>query len=183
MRTVDENGIEVASPDLEAGYLRVERIVVDHIPAVKAKPAKTKLVEVWADPNDPTRKLYDRVTVKPAEPARPARDVYETVNVYHPYTAEELAEREAAAEAARAEAEAAAAAAEEAAAALAAEQAAAAEKAEFDAALPDALTELAAMADESASAIESTQASIEDIYDALAELGMMIGGNEEVSNG
>lgn len=168
MRTVDEKGVEVSEPDLEIGYVTVETIVAVHHDAVEAVPEETELVEVWVDPDNPSNKLYDRVVIRKAEPAREAYDELERVKLYRLYSAEQLEERE---RRRKEEAEAAERAEQEAAAAAAA----AAEKAEFEAALPDALMELAAMAADNAAAQDATESRIDEIYDAIAELGSMVG--------
>ena len=87
MKIYDETGALLESPDLEKGYLTDERRVAAHHEGVAAQAEQYHL-EVMAGTQGLRRKVVDR----PAQPAAPAWDEYETVQVYHPYTAEELAE-------------------------------------------------------------------------------------------
>lgn len=129
MRILDENGIELDAPDLEAGHLVTETIVLEHHEAVPEVPKVTEreLVDEAA-----TGSLYRVVTVQEHVPAKPAWDETEEISRYVPYTDEELAERAAA----KAEEE----------ARIAADEAAAAEREaneEIMRALPAAVAELA----------------------------------------
>lgn len=129
MRILDSNGVELHDPDLEAGHIVTETVVVEHHDAVPEVPRVTEreLVDEAA-----TGSLYRVVTVQERVPAKPAWDETEEIGRYVPYTDEELAERAAA----KAEEE----------ARVAAEEAAAAERAaneEIMRALPAAVAELA----------------------------------------
>lgn len=83
MKVYDEAGELLTSmPDLEKGWLEHTRRLVKHHPAQKEKshaevmPSTTGLRHLVID-----------------QPARDAWDEYEPVRIYHPYTPEELAER------------------------------------------------------------------------------------------
>lgn len=83
MKIYDETGALLASdPDLTRGYVTQEQRVAAHHKAVTEKSH----LEVMEGTQGLRRKVVDR-------PARAAWDEYETVGVYHPYTAEELAAR------------------------------------------------------------------------------------------
>ena len=84
MKIYDEAGaLLTGEPDLTAGYLTQEQRVTAHHKAV----AEKSHLEVMEGAEGLRRRVVDR-------PARPAWDEYETVGVYHPYTAEELAARD-----------------------------------------------------------------------------------------
>lgn len=90
MRILDSNGVELDAPDLEAGHLVTETIVLEHHEAVPEVPKVTEreLVDEAA-----TGSLYKVVTVQEFVPAQPAWDETEEVYRYVPFTDEELAER------------------------------------------------------------------------------------------
>lgn len=93
MKIYDENDLEIASPDLGKGYLTEEQKLVAHHEAVEAV-ADVGHYEVIAEyPNG--GKDVERVIDVPGVEAREAWDEYETVQVFHPYTAEELADQNA----------------------------------------------------------------------------------------
>lgn len=101
--------IELTNPDLEHGYLRHDRLLIKHIDAIPKKVIKTveqvveelkaqgREVELYEDGTyKETVACYEETggkdvkTVKPViEPAIPAQDEYEDIQVYHPYTDEE----------------------------------------------------------------------------------------------
>ncbi len=83
MKIYDESGqLLTAVPDLAQGWLENTQRLVQHHPAQEEKshlevmPGTTRLRHLVVD-----------------QPARDAWDEYETVQVYHPYTSGELAER------------------------------------------------------------------------------------------
>ena len=83
MKIYDETGALLAGePDLTRGYVTQEQRVAAHHKAV----AEKSHLEVMEGAEGLRRRVVDR-------PAREAWDEYETVGVYHPYTAEELAAR------------------------------------------------------------------------------------------
>lgn len=85
MKIYDEAGALLAGePDLAAGYLTHEQRLVTHHRAVKEKSH----LEVMVGTDGLRRKVVDT-------PARAAWDEYETVGMYHLYTPEELAARNA----------------------------------------------------------------------------------------
>lgn len=120
MRTIDENGADIANPDLELGRLVPERLLIAHHEAIPEKPyIEAPGDPLWQNPDDPDNALIAIVVVQEYEPAQPAWDEYEDVLRYKPYTRAELddiAAKKAAEEAARQQA------AEEAAAAKALEE-------------------------------------------------------------
>lgn len=100
--------IELVNPDLEHGYLRPDKLLIKHIDEIPEKVIKTveqvveelkaqgKEVELYEDGTyKKTIARYknggkDVKTVKPVvEPAVHAKDEYEDIKVYHPYTDEE----------------------------------------------------------------------------------------------
>lgn len=87
MKIYDESGQLLDAPDLAKGWLEPQQRLVQHHPEIPAVPARTHS-ELMAGTED----LYHLVVDEPARAAVPAWDEFETVQVYHPYTAEELAE-------------------------------------------------------------------------------------------
>ena len=88
MKIYDEQGrLLEAAPDPETGWLEPTQRLVQHHPEAPAVPARTH-PELMAGTED----LYHLVVDEPARAAVPAWDEFETVQVYHHYTAEELAE-------------------------------------------------------------------------------------------
>ena len=93
MRILDENNVEITSPDLSLGHLVEEEVFVAHHPAVEA------VLEQW---HYETIKEYPgggkdvvKVVDVPGVEAKDAWDEYETIKRYVPYTEEELAALEA----------------------------------------------------------------------------------------
>lgn len=92
MRILDENGIEIESPDLEKGYLKEESLFIMHHEAVEA------VEEVWhyetiAEYPNGGKDVAKVIDVQGVE-AQEAWDEYEDIQRYILYTEEELAERE-----------------------------------------------------------------------------------------
>lgn len=92
MRILDENGIEIESPDLEKGYLKEESLFIMHHEAVEA------LEEVWhyetvAEYPNGGKDVAKVIDVQGVE-AQEAWDEYEDILRYILYTEEELAEIE-----------------------------------------------------------------------------------------
>ena len=110
----EEKTIELTNPDLEHGYKYPDKLLIKHADEIPEKVIKTveQVVEelraqgeeVLLNPNNGnyelTLKYYpptetrlegrDAKTVEPViEPAVPAKDEYEDIEVYHPYTDEE----------------------------------------------------------------------------------------------
>lgn len=114
MRIIDESGATIESPDLEAGHLDPDKVLVTHHDALP----KLDRIEV-DDPENVIEEILDengeafglviaKKIVQEYRPAKEAWDEYEDVMRYILYTPGELAaiaERRAAAEAARTEAE------------------------------------------------------------------------------
>lgn len=152
MQIFDQSGNLVDSYDPEAGRLEEKSETVE-FPGIPAVPELTKSVLEWEGGNG--ARLYRRVVTQRGRPEVPARTEERRYKLYIPYTAEELAAREAEREE-RAEAERAA-----------AEESALRE--ELFAAVPDALMELAAVQAD----VEST---LEALLDAVAEIGAIVEG-------
>lgn len=89
MRTIDQDGREIAAPDLEAGHLVPERILVAHHDAIEAVE-EVSHYEVIAE-YEGGGKDVRRVVDIPGTAARDAWDEYEDVYRYVPYTAAERA--------------------------------------------------------------------------------------------
>lgn len=92
MRILDENGIEIESPDLEKGYLKEESLFIMHHDAVEA------VEEVWhyetiAEYPNGGKDVEKVIDVQGVE-AQEAWDEYEDIQRYILYTEEELSERE-----------------------------------------------------------------------------------------
>lgn len=84
----DSDFNEVINPDLTLGYLETAQRIVAHHPATAAVP------EAWHyEVMEGTDGLRRKVVDTPAAPAKPAWDETEPVQVYIPYTEEELAAR------------------------------------------------------------------------------------------
>lgn len=89
MRTIDQDGREIAAPDLETGHLVPERILVAHHDAIEAVE-EVSHYEVIAE-YEGGGKDVQRVIDVPGTAARDAWDEYEDVYRYVPYTAAERA--------------------------------------------------------------------------------------------
>ena len=89
MRTIDQDGREIAAPDLEAGHLVPERILVAHHDAIEAVE-EVSHYEVITE-YEGGGKDVQRVIDVPGTVARDAWDEYEDVYRYVPYTAAERA--------------------------------------------------------------------------------------------
>ncbi len=82
MNVYDESGqLLTVAPDLTKGWLEVTQRLVQHHPAQEEKSH----MEVMPGTTGLRHLVID-------QPARDAWDEYEAVQVYHPYTSEELAE-------------------------------------------------------------------------------------------
>lgn len=113
MKVYNENKTEILETyDLELGYLKYDKILKESHEAVPEVPAITveaKVAEITANggkveeiggkqykvieefPNG--GKTVEEIKETPAIPAKDAYDEYEDIEVYIPYTAEELAKR------------------------------------------------------------------------------------------
>lgn len=91
MKIYDENNMEIASPDLDKGYLTDEQRLVAHHEAVEAVEEVGHYEVVREYPNG--GKDVSWVIDTPGVAAQDAWDEFETVQVYHPFTAEEIADR------------------------------------------------------------------------------------------
>lgn len=87
----EEKTKELVTYDLEAGYLKEDRLLVAHHEAVEAVSEQGHY-DVKEYPNGGKSKRW--VVDVPAASAREAYDEYEDIYVYVPYNEKELAERE-----------------------------------------------------------------------------------------
>ena len=92
MRILDENNIEIESPNLELGYLKPDRMFIQHHDAVEAV-AEEGHYEVIAEYPNGGKDVKWVIDVEAVEAAE-AWDEYEDVLRYVLYTEEQLAERE-----------------------------------------------------------------------------------------
>lgn len=100
MRIIDSNGVEIANPDLTKGYLKSETQTIHHDAVegveevshyeTETLPDGTPAIYYDADGREKGRDVRKVVDV-PGVKAKDAWDEEEQVQVYHLYTAEELA--------------------------------------------------------------------------------------------
>lgn len=100
MKIIDSNGVEIASPDLTLGYLKPETQTIHHDAVAGVEevshyetetlPDGTPAIYYDADGREKGRDVRKVVDV-PGVEAKDAWDEEEQVQVYHLYTAEELA--------------------------------------------------------------------------------------------
>ena len=81
---------ELQNPDLMYGYLKDDKLLIAHHDAQEEVKEQTRLVLLHEYPNG--GKEYEEVIDVPYQPAKEAWDEYEDIQVYTPYTAEELAQ-------------------------------------------------------------------------------------------
>ena len=93
MRILDINGIEISDPDYEAGYTVEEVVVTAHHDAAEAVEERWHYEVVAEYPNG-SREMAKVVDV-PGSPAQDAWDETEEILRWIPYSAEELAQRQA----------------------------------------------------------------------------------------
>ena len=93
MRIMDENNAELTAPDLEQGYLKKERILIAHHPAVPGVPEQWHYETIAEYPGG--GKDVARVVAVPGTAPREAWDEYEDILRYTPYTQEELEQKNA----------------------------------------------------------------------------------------
>lgn len=89
MRILDENNVEITSPDLSLGHLVEEEVFVAHHPAVEEVTEQWHYEIIKEYPGG-GRDVVKVVEVPWVE-AKAAWDEYETIKRYVPYTEEELA--------------------------------------------------------------------------------------------
>ena len=92
MKILDENNVELPSPDLSKGRLVEERLFISHHPAVEAAAEQWhyETVAEYLNGGKDVAKVIDT----PGVEAKDAWDEYETIQRYVPYTEEELAAME-----------------------------------------------------------------------------------------
>ena len=93
MRILDENNVELPSPDLSKGRLVEERLFVSHHPAVEAAAEQWHYETIAKYPNG--GKDIKWVIDVPGVEAKEAWDEYEDIQRYILYTEEQLAAKEA----------------------------------------------------------------------------------------
>lgn len=96
MRILDENNIEIENPDCELGYLKEEKLFIQHHEATEAVNEEGHY-EVIAEYPNGGKDVKWIIDVEAAE-AEEAWDEYEDIYRYILYTEEELEERRKAAE-------------------------------------------------------------------------------------
>lgn len=89
MKIYDENNMEIRAPDLSTGYLTEEQRLVAHHEAVEAV-AEVGHYEVIAEYPNGGKDVAWVIDTR-GVPAQDAWDEYETVQIYHEYSAEEIA--------------------------------------------------------------------------------------------
>ena len=89
MRILDENNVEITSPDLTLGHRVEGEVFVAHHPAVEAVREQWHYETTATYPNG--GKDVQKVVDVPGVEAKEAWDEYETIKRYVPYTEEELA--------------------------------------------------------------------------------------------
>ena len=90
MRVLDETkSLELLEYDLEKGYLKADRLFVKHHEATEGTPERChyEVEQEFANGG----RSYKKVVDVPAVAAKAAYDEYEDVQIYVPYTKEELA--------------------------------------------------------------------------------------------
>lgn len=92
MKILDENNVELPSPDLSKGRLVEEQLFISHHPAVEAVPEQWHYETIAEYPNG--GKDVKKIVDIPGVEAQDAWDEYETIQRYVPYTEEELAAME-----------------------------------------------------------------------------------------
>lgn len=92
MRTVDENGVDIESPNLNLGHLVSDKILIAHHPAQQERKRIVRL-----DIDNPTQtfpnggKIVSEILEQEYSPAVEAWDEYEDIMRYVLYTTDELA--------------------------------------------------------------------------------------------
>lgn len=81
---------ELQNPDLMYGYLKDDKLLIAHHDAQEEVKEQTRLVLLHEYPNG--GKEYEEVIDVPYQPAKEAWDEYEDIQVYIPYTEEEIAQ-------------------------------------------------------------------------------------------
>ena len=89
MRIFDTAGAEITTPDLDKGYLAIDRIFVAHHDAVEAVEEVGHWETVAEYPNGGKDVAW--IVDVPGVAARDAWDEYETIHRFIEYTADELA--------------------------------------------------------------------------------------------
>ena len=93
MKILDQNNVEITSPDLSLGYLKEEEIFVQHHEAIEAVEEVWHYETIAEYPNG--GKDVAKVVDIPGVQAKEAWDEYETIQRYILFTEEELAAMEA----------------------------------------------------------------------------------------
>lgn len=91
MKMLDGHNRELAAPDLEQGWLKEERLLIAHHPAVEAVAEQGHYETVAEYPNGGKDVAW--VVDVPGTEGAEAWDEYEDIQRYIPYTEAELAQR------------------------------------------------------------------------------------------
>ena len=91
MRMLDEHNRELSAPDPEQGWLKEERLLIAHHPAVEAAEEQGHYETVAEYPNGGKDVAW--VVDVPGTEGTEAWDEYEDIQRYIPYTEAELAQR------------------------------------------------------------------------------------------
>lgn len=91
MRILDENGIEIESPDYELGYLKPDRLLISHHESIDSVEEQGHWETIAEYPNG--GKDVDWIIDIPGKPAKEAWDEYEDIQRFVKYTESELATR------------------------------------------------------------------------------------------
>lgn len=91
MKILDINNNEIQNPDLEAGYLKDDKIIIKHHDAIPYNPGKWHYIVIAEYPNGgkDVEKFYDEPEIQPQK----AWDEYENIQRYILYTPEELEQK------------------------------------------------------------------------------------------
>lgn len=90
MKIIDSTGVEIANPDLTKGYLKPETQTIHHDAVEGVKEVSHYEYKTYPNGGKDRWKVVD----VPGVEAKDAWDEEEQVQVYHLYTAEELAAQE-----------------------------------------------------------------------------------------
>lgn len=93
MKIYDENDRKIEAPDLSKGYLTEEQRLAAHHEAVEAVAEVGHYETIAEYPNGGKDAAW--IIDTPGAAAQDAWDEFETVQIYHPFTGEEIAARNA----------------------------------------------------------------------------------------
>lgn len=91
----DMDGNVIENPDMEKGHIVSEQRIKAHHDAIPEVEEEFEWRVMEGTESIEPGGLMEKVITVPGHPAQDAYDEYETIRVYHPYTEEELAIRNA----------------------------------------------------------------------------------------